>query len=88
MDNCQDGTDDCRTSYVSRDQLNELKQLCQQIIDDPKEANDLLPTQSGFFFGSTEYDEWYFEGLKDTVEIVDRALAMPDEWEFEYHSSW
>lgn len=88
VDNCQDGMDDCRTSYVSRDQLNELKQLCQQIIDDPKEANDLLPTQSGFFFGSTEYDEWYFEGLKDTVEIVDRALAMPDEWEFEYHSSW
>lgn len=88
VDNCQGGEDDCRTSYVSREQLQELKQLCQQIIDDPKDADDLLPTQSGFFFGSTEYDEWYFNGLKDTVEIVDRALAMPDEWEFEYHSSW
>ena len=27
------------------------------------EAN--LPTQAGFFFGSTEYDEWYFNDVKD-----------------------
>ena len=88
VDNCQNGEDDCRTSYVSRDQLQELKSLCEGIIKNPSLASEDLPTSEGFFFGSTEYDDWYFEGLAETIEIVDRCLEMPDEWEFEYHSSW
>ena len=88
VDNCQNGEDDCRTSYVSRDQLQELKSLCEGIIKNPNLASEDLPTSEGFFFGSTEYDDWYFEGLAETIEIVDRCLEMPDEWEFEYHSSW
>lgn len=88
VDNCQNGEDDCRASYVSRDQLQELKSLCEGIIKNPNLASEDLPTSEGFFFGSTEYDDWYFEGLAETIEIVDRCLEMPDEWEFEYHSSW
>jgi hypothetical protein len=88
VDNCQNGEDDCRTSYVGREQLIELKSICQQIADDHKRADDLLPSQGGFFFGGTEYDEWYFSGIVETIAIVDNALSMPDEWEFEYHSSW
>jgi hypothetical protein len=53
-----------------------------------REAADLLPTQSGFFFGGTEYDHWYLEDVKRTVEQLDRALSMPDDWSFEYQSSW
>lgn len=37
-------------------------------IDNPELAQDLLPTQSGFFFGSTSYDEWYLEDLRSYVE--------------------
>ena len=88
VDACQNGEDDCRTSYVGREQLIELKSICQQIADDHKRADDLLPSQGGFFFGGTEYDEWYFSGIVETIAIVDTALSMPDEWEFEYHSSW
>lgn len=88
VDNCQNGEDDCRTSYVGREQLEELKALCLKVLADHKQADDLLPSQEGFFFGGTDYDEWYFSGIKETIEIVDSALSMPDEWEFEYHSSW
>jgi hypothetical protein len=88
VDNCQGGEDDCRTSYVSREQLQELKSLCEEVLAKPESADYELPTTSGFFFGSTEYDDWYFDGLRETVEIVDRCLEMPEEWEFEYHSSW
>lgn len=88
VDNCQGGEDDCRTSYVSREQLKELKSLCEEVLAKPESADSDLPTAAGFFFGSTEYDDWYFEGLRETVEIVDRCLEMPEEWEFEYHSSW
>lgn len=50
---------------------------CEQIIKygelilenkDLDLAKRLLPTQSGFFFGSTEYDEYYFMDVKDVVE--------------------
>jgi hypothetical protein len=88
VDNCQDGNDDCRTAYVGHEQLEELKKVCEAVILDPKTAETMLPTQEGFFFGGTEYDDYYLQTLKDTVEIIDRCLTLPDEWEFYYHSSW
>jgi hypothetical protein len=88
VDNCQNGEDDCRYAYVGREQLEELKALCQQVLLQPAVASEELPTQPGFFFGSYDYDEWYFDYIKDTVAIIDNCLEMPEEWEFYYHSSW
>ena len=34
-----------------------------------------------------EYDEWYFQDMKDTIEIIDWALAQDFDY-FEYESSW
>lgn len=59
-----------------------------EIIVDPAVAEEMLPTQSGFFFGSTDYDEYYIYNLRNTMEQIDRVLAMPDYWEFYYGSSW
>ena len=28
----------------------------------------LIPSCSGFFFGDTAYDEWYYKDIKDTAE--------------------
>ena len=88
VDNCQDGVDDCRESYVSREKLQELKELCQRVLLVPATAEEELPTQSGFFFGSYEYDEYYFQDLKDTIETIDNALSLSDDWSFYYQSSW
>jgi hypothetical protein len=85
---CQGGDDDCGYYYVDREQLTELKALCQRVIDFKHLANELLPVQSGFFFGNTDYDDYYFQYLQATVEIVDNALKLPTDWEFQYHSSW
>lgn len=41
-------------------------------------ASAVLPTQAGFFFGSTDYDEGYLKDLKDTVEIIDKAITFLD----------
>ena len=86
----QNGEDDCGDYYVSREQLIELRDLCQQVLDNPEDAEELLPTQGGFFFGSTEFDEWYLASLKDTTEILDRILNNEKfaEWDFKYTSSW
>ena len=88
VDNCQGGEDDCREYYVDRDKLVELLDLCKQVLVDHSKAEDLLPSQSGFFFGNTEYNEWYYSDLTDTVEILDNALKMGDDWSFYYQSSW
>jgi len=88
VDNCQDGVDDCRYAYVPREKLEELKALCEKVVLQPAVADEELPVQQGFFFGSYEYDEWYFDGIKQTIEIIDNCLQIPDEWEFYYHSSW
>lgn len=86
--NVQEGKDDCGSYYVSREVLEELREICKKVIDDPELAKDLLPTTGGFFFGSTEYDEWYFNDIERTVNICNFSLSLPLEWSFEYHSSW
>ena len=38
-----------------------------------------LPTQGGFFFGSTDYDEWYLEAQKffNTInEVIEEQEAI------------
>lgn len=86
--NVQGGEDECRPHYVSREQLTELKQICEEVLEDRALAAKLLPTASGFFFGSTDYDQYYFEDLEHTVKVIDGALALPNDWELEYRSSW
>lgn len=88
--NCQDGEDDCRSSYVSHEQLKELKAACESVIKDHSLAAELLPPQEGFFFGSTDLDEWYFNDLEETIKIIDSITASPnyEDLEFYYRSSW
>jgi hypothetical protein len=56
-------------------------------IKDASAAKELLPTRSGFFFGSIDYDKYYYDDLVYTRDVLDKLLAEPGD-EFEYHSSW
>lgn len=107
VENVQNGNDDCGYYYVSREDLQTLKDLCTKTneyldtcekIQDEKypeyytyvvnEEDVELQTKSGFFFGSTEYDKWYYKNNLDTITIIDKCLALPKKYEFEYTSSW
>ena len=88
VENVQSGTDDCGSYWVSRDKLEELLDLCKQIKEDNSKAEELLPSQSGFFFGGTEYDEWYYEDINNTIKILEEVLADDGGDDFEYSSSW
>jgi hypothetical protein len=87
VDNVQDGVDNCGTYYVSQEKMTMLLYLVNQVLEDNSKAEELLPTQSGFFFGGYEYDEWYFNKLKDTKEILEYAIKDVHS-EFYYSSSW
>ncbi len=83
VNNCQNGHDDCRAAEVTYEQLQELRTLCVEVIE--TKNHGLLPPQSGFFFGSTEIDEDYFDDLEETIKIID---ALDPDGEYYYQSSW
>jgi len=123
VDNVQDGVDDCKEYYVSREKLNELLELCRKvkriaklkegkietgvtyksngeviqnytegkIIENADEIAKLLPTQEGFFFGGTGYDEYYLEDIDNTINIIEEIKRQDDNGfrnDYYYSSSW
>lgn len=91
VNECADGVDECQRIYVSKEKAHELLNSCKQVIADPSFADELLPPQSGFFFGSTEIDEWYLEDLKRTVAIFEKVLSAKERGEVDsiiYQASW
>jgi hypothetical protein len=88
--NVQEGKDECQPHDVDHTKLEELLDVCKKVMDDHSLAPQLLPVQSGFFFGGTKYDDWYFQDLKYTVEKIEAVLKgfKDDVWYLEYRSSW
>ena len=88
VENVQDGIDECQLSLVSKEDLEELLSICKTVLE--TNQTDLLSIQSGFFFGSTNYDEWYYKDIEDTIKILEEVLANTD-FDNEiicYQSSW
>ena len=88
VENIQEGIDDCGDYPVTISQLDELKALCQEVLDDKSKAEELLPTKAGFFFGSIEYDDYYFDELIDTIRIIDNIKNDSEITEISYVASW
>ena len=89
VDTVQHGEDNCKEYEVERKQLEALRDLCKDILENPIATNDSdLEPREGFFFGCTNKDEWYYKDLKDTVEGLDKVLKLPHEFYFTYQASW
>ena len=97
VDNVQDGEDDCKEYYVGRDNLESLLETLGEVIKakeageaDESTLEDILPTASGFFFGGTEYDDYYWSEVHRTYEALKKILSNPkfNNFDFEYTSSW
>lgn len=97
VENVQNGVDDCESYPVTVDQLLALRNTCKKVMDDHSTAYDLLPPANGFFFGSTDLDEYYFEGVERTYNelsaiLIDYAVDKLKEGiynrDFFYQSSW
>lgn len=52
-------------------------------------ASKLLPTCDGFFFGSTDYDQWYYEDLLEFNNILNELLQTDTSKYYIYYlASW
>jgi len=87
VENVQNGVDNCGEYYVDSSDLRKLLELCKQVEVDNSLAESLLPSASGFFFGGTEYDEWYFNDISNTIQILEEALE-DERGDYYYSSSW
>ena len=74
-----------------------LLDVCKEVKNNPEKAEELLPPQSGFFFGDVTIDEYYFQDIDKTIKIIEGVLSeqviakngrafYPSD--FYYHSSW
>ena len=102
VDEVQDGNDNCERHYVSRETLQELLDRITTILDiktpvaREMKAEELLPTDiEGCFFGSKEYDDWYYKDLEDTKKTLEKVFEYEENAEsgkcfdsFYYQSSW
>lgn len=61
-----------------------------KIIEDDSVAKKLLPSQEGFFFGGTDYDQWYWQDIEYTAKNLKKLLKSPnfDKYDYYYSSSW
>ncbi|MDD6828078.1 MAG: hypothetical protein PUE12_18570 [Oscillospiraceae bacterium] len=97
LDTCKTVLDSCAMTYGKvnngyRGTPNGWEPIYEdgKIIIDSSVAEELLPSCSGFFFGGTEYDEYYVNDIVETIKILEEVLATTD---FEtqaiyYVSSW
>lgn len=96
IDKCANGVDECQRIFVPLGDLKVLVDLCEQVLNNHKFAPDLLPTQNGFFFGSTEYDDYYFNKIKYTYDVCSKIITFVEtqikndnyDWAVVYQSSW
>ena len=86
----------CKYAEVTKEDLQELVDTCKFVLDHKgrndaiKIAEEELPTQGGFFFGSTDYDDYYYEELEETIPLVERVIDETD-WDNEivaYYAWW
>ena len=61
---------------ISTPKVQLLLDYCVKVLGDRSEetSKKLLPTQGGFFFGSTEYDQWYYEDVERVYETFKEIL--------------
>ena len=87
------GVDNCQDIILYKEDVEQIKKVLDEVLNahqQVEKAKELLPTQSGFFFGGTDYDEYYFEDVKDAADLMQNIL---DNFDFEnyqlvYQASW
>lgn len=88
VNHVQGGKDDCGEYYVSHEKLESLLSICRHtyMTKDPA----LLEPVEGFFFGSTDIDQYYWEDIKRTVKMLEKITKHKKypHLSFYYSSSW
>lgn len=80
--------ENCEEYEITKDQLEDLLANVESVLNDHSKASILLPTQGGFFWGSIDYDEYYFEDLEYARDKLSEMLNDMDGEENATFWSW
>ena len=65
--------------FIEKEDLLDIIERCEKVLADDTQAEELLPTQCGFFFGSTDYDDYYFDNVADCKKQMEHLLEDFDD---------
>lgn len=68
--------ENCKDKEVSKSELEELQSRCNKVLasKDNELATSILPPQAGFFFGSTDINDYYYEKVAKVQKWVASVL--------------
>lgn len=73
---------------VTKEMIEELEKHIIDILTDKKNPESVLPTSPGFFFGSLEYDHYYYGDLIYTLTLTKIAKEYLNKNKTIYYSEW
>lgn len=91
VENKANGIDECQEIELGQEDIKALVDIFNEILKDHSKAKELLPTCDGFFFGTQEYDEWYFNDMQYSVDIFKKilqAMKKDEKLSLIYQASW
>ena len=62
------------TAIISKGEIEELIEKCELVLENRYDAPEILPTCDGFFFGSLDYDDYYFESIENVLQSFKTIL--------------
>lgn len=76
--------ENCSEQEITVGELKELVRRCNIVLEDKREdvAIEELPTTCGFFFGSTDYDDYYYENVEAVRDWANGVIDSTDETEY------
>lgn len=76
--------ENCTDLPVTRKMLQKFVSDARKVLrhwgkpDFEKFAEKVMPTCAGFFYGSTDYDDWYRDELEDEIEQLTKVIETTD----------
>lgn len=59
---------------ITKGMCEELAERCRTVLNDVTTCKKLLPTMSGFFFGSIAYDKYYMQDVEDVLNKLENNI--------------
>ncbi len=80
--------DNCIEREIEIETIQKLEEDCLKVIKNPDLAEKILPIKEGFFFGTYDYDEWYWTLINDLYGISKQINELPNVSRIVYSDWW
>ena len=88
VDTYASGEDNCQDIYLEYSDLEDILNMLKEVLESKDSSN--LPPREGFFFGSDEVDEYYWEDVKESIRLFEDILSRKgsEDADYIYSASW